>query len=131
LLENASSWGTYMQKPPPNTLPAFAVRKAPPNSFPSDTVRKAPQYTLPSDDARKLLFKNAMSKQPSLSHSVFPPESESNTGVDVLDEDITIVNDTDPNIIQNDLSAEHPLLQNRKRGAIEDNTEIDKCQHCR
>jgi len=85
-------------------------------------VRKAPPCTFPSDATRIPTLNNAVLKQPSLSHSAFHPESENHV---VVDEDMTIVNETDPNIVQNDLSAELPLLQSRKRGAIEDHTVID------
>jgi len=64
-------------------------------------------------------------KQPSLSHSVLPPESENNHSIVVLDDDMLIVNDMDSNIIQNGLSPEHQLLQNKKRAANEDDTGID------
>jgi len=118
-LENASSWGKKKKKPHPNTLPSYAARKAPPNSFPSNTVRKAPPYTFPSDAARKLHLNNAMLEKFSSS------ELENNMEVVVVDVDMTKANETDPNIIQNDLAAEHPVLQSRKRGATEDHTEID------
>ena len=38
-------------------------------------------------------FDITMSKQPSLSHGVLPPESENNHNVVVLDDDMLIVND--------------------------------------
>jgi len=62
-----------------------------------------------------LVFDNAMLNQPSLSHSVLPPELENNHNIDVLDDDMLIVSDMDLNIIQNGLSPEHQLLQNKKR----------------
>jgi len=49
---------------------------------------------------------------------------ENNTEVVVVDEDMTIVNDTDPNIMQNKFPADHPVLQSRKRVATEDHKDI-------
>jgi len=71
------------------------------------------------------LFCNAMSKQASQSHSVFPPELENNYNVVALDDDMSLINHMDTNTIHNNLSLEHLLLQNRKRAAIEDDTGID------
>jgi len=66
---------------------------------------------------------NAMSKQASLSHGVFPQESEScYIVVVVLDDDIQIVNDMDTNSIQNDVTTRTSTV-----AAIEDDTEIDNC----
>jgi len=116
-----------VRQAPPNSNPSNAARKAPPNSNPSDTARKAPPDSIPSDDARKappnsntsdsvrkICWNNAMLEKSSFS------KLENNMEVVVVDEDMTIVNDTDPNIIQNNLSAEHPVLQCRKRVATED-----------
>jgi len=121
-----------VRQAPPNSNPSNAARKAPPNSNPSDTARKAPPDSIPSDDARKappnsntsdsvrkICWNNAMLEKSSFS------KLENNMEVVVVDEDMTIVNDTDPNIIQNNLPADHPVLQSRKRVATEDHTEID------
>jgi len=108
-------------------LPSDATRKPPPNLLPSDAMKNyyANCQAVDGNCSNKSFFDNAMSKQSSLHHGVFPCESENNYNAVVLDDDMSIVNDMDTNTIPNDVSPEHQVLQNRKRAAIEDSKGID------
>jgi len=68
---------------------------------------------------------NAMSQQESVTCTVFLQESKSCYNVVGFDDDMLMVNNMDTNSIQNDLSQELQLLQNRKRAAIEHDAEIN------
>jgi len=118
----------------------MGMRKHAPNSFPSDVMIKPPPNSVSSNDMKNYYgscqaldgnfsnegsFDNPMSKQASLPHGVFPPKSNNNCNVVVLDNDMSIVNDTGTNTFLDGLSPEQQLLQNRKRAANEDNTGND------